>query len=235
MKILNCLLLASTAVQAHYTFPRLVVNGKPAEDKDWTVTRMTKNAQSKSGVTNVASPDIRCYQASNAPQVATVPAGATIHYVASQQVNHPGPTQYYLAKVPEGSSVLTWDGSGAVWFKFHTEKPLAGGSGGQSWPAQNLYQSANATIPAETPNGDYLLRVEQIALHLAQTVNGAQFYLACSQITITGGGSGTPAPLVALPGAYKSNDPGILVNLGAVSSTTYVPPGPPLWPAGATQ
>lgn len=192
---------------------------------------MTKNAQSKAGVTNVASPDIRCYQAQTAPSVATVPAGATVHYIASQQVNHPGPTQYYLAKVPEGQSVKTWDGAGAVWFKFHTEMPLAGGSGGQSWPAQNLYQTANATIPAATPSGDYLLRVEQIALHLAQTADGAQFYLACSQVTITGGDDGTPGPLMAFPGAYKATDPGILVNLGRVSSTTYVPPGPAVWPA----
>ena len=192
---------------------------------------MTKNAQSKSGVTNVGSADIRCYQAQTAPLVASVPAGATIHYVASQQVNHPGPTQYYLAKVPEGASVKTWDGAGAVWFKFHTEVPLPQGSSGQSWPAQNLYQTANATIPAATPSGDYLLRVEQIALHLAQTADGAQFYLACSQVTITGGGDGTPGPLVAFPGAYKSSDPGILVNLGRVSSTTYVPPGPAVWPA----
>ncbi|KIH86418.1 hypothetical protein SPBR_08638 [Sporothrix brasiliensis 5110] len=234
MKFLVFLLAA--AAQAHYTFPRLVVNGKPAEDKDWQVTRMTKNAQSKTGVTNVASADIRCYQAQTAPLVASVPAGATVHYVATQQVNHPGPTQYYLAKVPAGASVKTWDGAGAVWFKFHTEVPLAsagagGSGGGNAWAAQNTYQTANATIPAATPSGDYLLRVEQIALHQAQTADGAQFYLACSQVTITNGGDGTPGPLVAFPGAYKATDPGILVNLGRVSSTTYVPPGPPVWPA----
>ncbi len=203
----------------------------PAEDKDWTVTRMTKNAQSKQGVLSVSSIDIRCYQSRNAPQVATVPAGATVHYVATQQVNHPGPTQYYLARVPEGQLVTSWDGAGAVWFKFHTGHPLASANQQQQWDAQNTYQSANATIPAPTPSGDYLLRIEQIALHQAQTANGAQFYIACSQITITGGGNGTPGPLVELPGAYKTNDPGILVNLGKVSPTTYIPPGPPVWPS----
>lgn len=87
----------------------------------------------------------------------------------------------------------------------------------------------NATIPAATPSGEYLLRVEQIALHMAMQPNGAQFYLSCTQIKITGGGSGTPGPLVALPGAYTTNDPGILVNLGSIQPDAYVGPGPAVW------
>ena len=72
--------------------------------------------------------------------------------------------------------------------------------------------------------------MEQIALHQAMQANGAQFYLACSQIQITGGtSSGKPGPLVALPGAYKTNDPGILVNLGSIQPDAYIPPGPAVW------
>lgn len=67
------------------------------------------------------------------------------------------------------------------------------------------------------PSGDYLLRIEHIALHGASNTNGAQFYISCAQITVTGGGSGTPSPLVAFPGAYKSSDPGIKVNIYSVS------------------
>jgi hypothetical protein len=66
---------------------------------------------------------------------------------------------------------------------------------------------------------------------MAMQANKAQFYISCSQIKITGGGSGTPGPLVSLPGAYKSNDPGILVNLGAIQPTAYTTPGPPVWGA----
>jgi hypothetical protein len=69
------------------------------------------------------------------------------------------------------------------------------------------------TIPAATPSGDYLIRVEHIALHVAQSTGGAQFYLSCGQITVTGGGSGTPGPLVAFPGAYSASDPGILIDI----------------------
>lgn len=68
-------------------------------------------------------------------------------------------------------------------------------------------------IPPDTPDGDYLFRVEQIGLHVASTVNGAQFYISCGQITVTGGGTGTPGPLVAFPGAYSPDDPGILIDI----------------------
>ena len=118
------------------TFPRLVVDGK-SEEKDWSVTRMTKNAQSKQGVENPTSADIRCYTSQTAPNVATVPAGSTVHYISTQQINHPGPTQYYLAKVPAGSSAKTFDGSGAVWFKIGTAKPIMDSNKQLVWPAQS--------------------------------------------------------------------------------------------------
>ncbi|CAI6338407.1 unnamed protein product [Periconia digitata] len=231
MQLFAKFLLAATAVQAHYTFPRLVVNGKAVEDKDWSATRKTKNAESKTGIENPTSGDIRCYQASNAANIATVPAGSTIHYISTQQVNHPGPTQYYLAKVPSGASLTSWDGSGAVWFKVGTTMPTVDASKQMTWPAQNEYKTANATIPAATPDGEYLLRVEHIALHMAMQANKAQFYLACTQVKITGGGSGSPGPLVSLPGAYKSTDPGILVDLNKIAQApdTYQPPGPAVW------
>ncbi|KAF2022356.1 lytic polysaccharide monooxygenase [Aaosphaeria arxii CBS 175.79] len=230
MHFFTSLLLTAATVQAHYTFPRLVINGKP-EEKDWSVTRRTKNDNTKQGIENPTNADIRCYSSSNAAGIATVPAGAQIHYISTQQVNHPGPTQYYLAKVPEGKSASNWDGSGNVWFKFHTEMPTVDKNKQMTWPGQNEYKTTNATIPKSTPSGEYLLRVEHIALHMAMQANKAQFYLSCSQIKITDGGSGSPGPLVALPGAYKSNDPGILVNLGSIQNApeTYQPPGPKVW------
>ena len=44
--------------------------------------------------------------------------------------------------------------------------------------------------------------MEAIALHVAQTYGGAQFYISCGQVEITGGGNGTPGPLVEIPGVY---------------------------------
>lgn len=93
------------------------------------------------------------------------------------------------------------------------------------------YKTPNATVPAATPAGDYLLRVEHIALHMAMQANKAQFYLACTQVQVTSSGNGTPGPLVAFPGAYQSSDPGILVNLGnyLTNPSGYQPPGPAVW------
>jgi hypothetical protein len=67
------------------TFPRLIINGV-TESADWTSIRMTKNAQSKQGIENPTVSDIRCYSSQNAPSVATVPAGAKINFISSQQV-----------------------------------------------------------------------------------------------------------------------------------------------------
>ena len=69
------------------------------------------------------------------------------------------------------------------------------------------------TIPASLPAGDYLMRIEHIGLHVAQSAGGAQFYISCGQLTVTGGGSGSPSPLVAFPGAYSATDPSILINI----------------------
>lgn len=120
------------------TFPRLVINGTP-EASDWSVTRKTKNADSKQGVENASAGDIRCYSSQNAPNIATVPAGAKVSYISSQQVNHPGPTQYWIAKVPSGQSASTWDGSGAVWARLSTTKPTVDANKQMHWPGQGKY------------------------------------------------------------------------------------------------
>ena len=157
MQFLTAFLFAATAVQAHCkssihrckhysltnldTFPRLVVNGK-AEEKDWSATRETKNANTKQGIENPTVADIRCYSSKNAANVVTVPAGANIHYISTQQVNHPGPTQYYLAKVPAGADVKSWDGAGAVWFKIFTTKPKVDAAKQMTWPGQSTCSSS---------------------------------------------------------------------------------------------
>jgi hypothetical protein len=227
---LAALVLAATAVSAHYTFPRLVVNGQQ-EPSDWYATRLTKNNQGKEGVLSVSSGDLRCYSNQNAANVIDVPAGATVSYISSQQVNHPGPTQYWIAKVPSGQSVKSWDGSGAVWARLSTTKPTVDSNKQQHWPGENLYRTVDVTIPSSLAAGEYLLRVEQIALHMAQSQGGAQFYLACTQIRVTGGGSATPGPLSPIPGAYAANDPGVVVDIWSDVSKlqNYKGPGPTIW------
>ena len=85
-------------------------------------------------------------------------------------------------------------------------------------PQAHRHQSSSGltqvtfTLPPSLPSGQYLVRAEQIALHVAQSFGGAQFYISCAQINVANGGSGTPGPLVSIPGVYTGNEPGILIS-----------------------
>lgn len=73
--------------------------------------------------------------------------------------------------------------------------------------------AVNFKLPSALPSGEYLARVEHIALHSASAAGGAQFYISCAQINVTNGGNGNPGPLVSFPGAYKATDPGLMINI----------------------
>ncbi|KAF2230622.1 lytic polysaccharide monooxygenase [Viridothelium virens] len=223
----SLLAFAAGLASAHYNFPDLFSNG--ALSSDWQYVRETTNFQSNGPVTDVTSDQIRCYELAGRPQAntSTVKAGSTIGFKADNVVTHPGPIQFYMAKVPSGQTAATFDGSGSVWFKIHTEEPTID-STGLVWASTNQ-QEFQVPIPAATPSGDYLVRIEHIALHQAQSQGGAQFYLACGQLTVTNGGSGSPGPKIAFPGGYSATDPGILINIYYPVPTSYTPPGPAVW------
>ena len=84
-------------------------------------------------------------------------------------------------------------------------------------------------IPSCIAPGDYLLRAEHIALHTASSPGGAQFYVSCAQLHVTGGGSTEPSNKVAIPGAYSESDPGIQINVYYPVPTSYQNPGPPVF------
>lgn len=67
------------------------------------------------------------------------------------------------------------------------------------------------TMPSCIAPGDYLLRVELIALHSAGTQGGAQFYMECAQVKVTGSGTNTGSNFVSMPSPYSPTDPGVLV------------------------
>lgn len=113
-----------------------------------------------------------------------------------------------------------------MWFKID-QSGLDTSKSSTAWTTDGQ-SSVDVTIPSCIPAGNYLMRNEQIALHVAQSVGGAQFYLSCGQLTVTGGGSTEPAgdELVAFPGAYSAQDPGILVNINYPVLKSYTNPGP---------
>ncbi|KAL0574485.1 hypothetical protein V5O48_007460 [Marasmius crinis-equi] len=138
-------------------------------------------------------------------------------------IGHYGPVLNYMAKCPN-SNCSPWKGdSGSPWFKIQQDVYKNG-----EWASDTLAKS-NFTyvvnIPKNITPGAYLLRHENLALHGAGNVGGAQFY------PVTGGGSLNPSGL-SFPGTYKSNDPGILFNVyqGDAANKAYVPPGGSVYP-----
>ena len=91
---------------------------------------------------DLTSPDIRCgrsaYNPSPKTSTADVIAGATIGFHIgsnlpwSPRIQHPGPAQVYLAKVPNAVSVGDWNGDGE-WFKI----AYLGPTSDTTWALQN--------------------------------------------------------------------------------------------------
>ena len=110
-----------------------------------------------------------------------------------------------MAKAPGAAS--EYDGSGESWFKIKEIGPDFS-SGQAVW---DLEQTYGGTLPASLPDGEYLLRIEQLAIHNPGAV--PQFYISCAQIRISGGGNGSPSPLVSIPGHISADDPGYTANI----------------------
>ncbi|KZT31813.1 endoglucanase II [Sistotremastrum suecicum HHB10207 ss-3] len=220
------LALCASLTYAHYTFPSLVVGGKTSTA--WQYVRETNNYNSQAPVTDVTSADFRCYDSATNPTTSTVSiaAGSQLGIECDNTIYHPGVVNVYMAKAP--SSVTGWAGDGAVWFKVYQISAVTNGGTSISWPAQNL-PGVTFTIPKNLPTGQYLVRIEAIALHTASTYGGAQFYISCGQLNVTGGGSGKPGPLVSIPGVYTGYEPGILININYPIPKNYTQPGPAVW------
>ncbi|ROT36307.1 endoglucanase II [Sodiomyces alkalinus F11] len=226
MKTAALLSLASAA-SAHYVFPSVSIGGQSASN--WEVVRQTANFQSTGPVENVSSPQIKCYELNGSGPwsdtgVLNVQAGASVSFTSSPPIFHEGPALAYLAKVPAGTDVTQWDGSGAVWFKIWQDEPTITSSS-ITFPTMNS-ASIDFSLPSCLENGQYLLRVEHIALHVA---GAPQFYLSCAQINVSGGSGGySPAGMLSFPGAYSANDPGLTANIYWPIPTSYTAPGGPV-------
>ncbi|KAI5925448.1 glycoside hydrolase family 61 protein [Camillea tinctor] len=224
MKSVLALALLGVA-QAHYTFPGLIYNGETQED--WTYVRKTTNFNSHGPVQDVTDSQIRCYQLAAGAEGAktmSVQAGDEVGFRVDPEIQHPGPLSFYLAKAPDGATAETFDGDGAVWFKIYEDAPTFGAQA-VTWPNDGLSE-VSVALPPCLAEGYYLLRVEHIGLHSAGSEGGAQFYQACAQLHISGGTGAKTFEGVALPGAYKASDPGILINLYNPIPTNYTAPGP---------
>lgn len=143
--------------------------------------------------------------------------------------DHWGPVQAYMAKVDDATTAV---GASANWFKI-AEMGLPSNSP-EYWATEVLNDNCGHftfTVPNISP-GQYLLRPEVIgesqlircgisaasyqssliALHVAGSPGGAQFYMSCFQLNVEGTGTGNP-PTVKIPGVYSASDPGILIDI----------------------
>ncbi|KAF1843886.1 carbohydrate-binding module family 1 protein [Cucurbitaria berberidis CBS 394.84] len=180
---------------------------------------------------DVTSKDMECNVASvKATSAITAAGGDEITFEwhhdnnqASDDIiatSHHGPILVYASKA---GSALSWT------------KIAEDGWDGKSWAVDKLiagsYTGTKGQHKVKLPNlapGDYILRPEIIALHEGNRANGAQFYMECVHVKITGSGSAVLPAGVSIPGAYKANDAGVLFDIyGSFSS--YPIPGPKLW------
>ncbi|KAL0468824.1 glycosyl hydrolase family 61 domain-containing protein [Neurospora intermedia] len=236
--------LAARDAIAHAIFQQLWVDGV---DYGSTCNRLPT---SNSPVTNAGSRDVVCNAGTRGVSgKCPVKAGGTVTVEMHQQPGdrsckseaiggaHWGPVQIYLSKDSDASNA---DGSSGGWFRIFSDawSKKAGGRVGDddNWGTRDLDACCgrmDVPTPKDLSSGDYLLRAEALALHTAGQSGGAQSYISCYQITVSGGSSANYAT-VKFPGAYRASDPGIQINIHAVMNH-YVAPGPAVVAGGVTK
>ncbi|KAF9468449.1 glycoside hydrolase [Collybia nuda] len=214
MKITSILGLALVAqcASAHYIWTTLIAG-------DSTSSRAVRKPQNNMPIKPVTSTDMRCnVNPFPASETVTVSAGSTIGFQLDGTVYHPGPAAIYLGKAP--GSAASWDGSGANWFKIAewgaTFNPFVFASLGKA--------RLTTTIPNNVPSGEYLVRIEQLGLHITPP----ESFVSCAQIKVTNGGSGNP-PKVSIPGYIGISDHNVNIDIYWPVPTSYKVPGPSVW------
>ncbi|KAJ2913621.1 hypothetical protein MD484_g6795, partial [Candolleomyces efflorescens] len=172
-------------------------------------------------VEDLSSIDIQCHGRSGggsapASLVGTIASGDTVSFNWTQWPNgHTGPVLTYMARVPDDEDARDWlPGKERVWFKIDHAGRL------EPWTVK---------IPPKLKAGQYLIRHEILALHVATKYPGVQAYPSCVQVKVTGNGTALPEDkdLVSFPGAYTADTPGIVYNLYLIGELPPYPiPGP---------
>lgn len=74
------------------------------------------------------------------------------------------------------------------------------------------------------------MRAEHIALHAAEEFGGAQYYVGCAQLSVTGSGAGSPSPVTKIPGQYTGYESGLIIDIYYPIPTNYTAAGEVTWP-----
>ena len=227
-------LLAAPMVHGHYIFSQLMVNGATVGG-DYDYIRKNDNTYMPSFTADVInSENLRCNSgALNSPaKTADVKAGDEIGAKIwfNEVIEHPGPGMIYMSKAPGSVSDYKGDGD---WFKVWESGPDNGPANvDTSWGTWQK-DHMSFTLPKDIPDGEYLVRFEHVGIH-ENHVGKAQFYMECAQINVSGGGSGSPGPMVQIPGVYTAEDPAFTYSIWGGSDPGYTMPGPAVWTGGAS-
>lgn len=226
-------LLGAAAVSAHGVMSTFIANGKSFGGPNAGASDGSSPIRPISSVEPVMDVNSDAYGCGPGSQ----PAGTTAEAAAGSEIEFQmrngdggpwvhvmGPTFHSIYKCPgdAGSCNPGRDQGWAV---------IGQGAGdGQGWVMGKYHRGENVKvrIPSDTPNGDYLVRQELLALH-----NGHESYIQCVQIRVTGGSDGDlaskGAQLMAYPGTLTGSEPGFSFNVYGVDPNTYPMPGAALF------
>ena len=144
--------------------------------------------------------------------------------------SHHGPITAWLAKVDDSATASV--SSSLAWFKIAEDSYDVSS---KKWAVDKMADNKGwsfFTMPKCIAPGNYLLRVELLALHSAYSSRGCQFYVSCANIKVTGSGTFTPSTTYKIPGVYQQDDPSIKVNIYGKSGNPdnnnqpFTPAGP---------
>jgi len=217
--------LAISGTSAHYIFQQFTYGGT----KYPVYQYIRENSNYNSPVTDLTSNDLRCNvgASGSSTQTINVKAGDPFTFTLDTPVYHQGPVSLYMSKAPGSAS--SYDGSGN-WFKIKDWSVTDFSKSGGEW---NMAGSYTYNIPSCIPDGDYLLRIQSLAIHNPWPAGIPQFYIECAQISVTGGGSASPSPTCQIPRCFKDTDPGYTVNIYS-NFNNYTVPGPAVWSCGSS-
>ncbi|KAJ3036937.1 hypothetical protein HDV00_002183 [Rhizophlyctis rosea] len=180
---------------------------------------------------DIASSKIVCganpASANPASGTCTYAAGSTMTVTYDSQVGHPGPCHVHASQDGKNWALIYED-------NVDTSPPT---NPNQGW-CNNRFTNGQTVfkykIPAQLPAGKWVFRIEHLGLHGAGTSGGAQFYVRCADINITGGGTQLPGPTAQFPGdTYTLTNPAILFNPYQGKNAQYPDFGPALAYSGS--
>jgi len=163
----------------------------------------------------------------------TIAAGSAITAYWNNPWPHTiGPMVVWMASC--GSSCLSFEPTGAVWFKIQQTGLVSGTLPTGLWGSGQMVadnSSWTVTIPSTLKAGAYLIRHETMAIH---TANAPQWYPECGQLLVTGSGTASPSStyMASIPGVYSMSDPNVDIDVYSSANqdvTTYTIPGPAVW------